>query len=813
MQSFLSDLEYALRTLRQSPGFTVTAVAALAMGIAANTAIFTVVNTVILRPLPFADSDRIVSLGRRGGLTASIPMFTWWEQDNPGLENLAACLPGASMNLNGGDKPELVAATRVSRNYFRLFGANPILGRTATAEEDRPGGPRALVISFGLWQRRFGGDPSILGRTIALGGAPYTVVGVLSPGFTAYPAADVWMPLQADPHSTDQAHVLLVSARLPRGVSLAEANTRLAAIGKQYVEAHPQQLVGNDDQVEVSPLRQQLTGNIRPALLILLGAVGLVLLIACANVANLLLARATARQREIAIRAALGAGRARIVRQLLTESLLLALGGGAIGLALGSWGVRVLLHLTPGDLPRLQEMAAVPALDPRVAGFTLLVTAITGALFGLFPALQISLVDLASALKESSGRVGTGLRQNRTRSLLVGAEVAIAAVLLCGALLLIRSFAAMHAVSLGFEPRNLLTMQVSLGGPGYAKSGVVDRLARRVVERAEQIPGVESAAFASALPLQGRQDMLFSIPGRQPLQGYYFTGDVQWRIVSPRYFDTLRIPLLSGRFLRDQEPGRTVVISQAMARKYWPDANPVGQTIVIGPRLGPDYEAGPTEIVGVAGDVRERLNIDPAPVMYQAPSQVLDAAMALVNRLQPAGVLIRTRPGVAPMSVSPAVQQALLALDQLPASDVRTMDQVSRDSTARQNFNLLLLGLFAAMALLLGAVGIYGVMSYSVEQRTHEIGIRAALGAGRRDTLKLVLLGALRTAIAGVAVGIAASFGLTRLLTSQLFGVKPSDPLTFAVVPAVLIAVALSAAGIPALRATRIDPLTALRHE
>ncbi|HYW44800.1 MAG TPA: ABC transporter permease [Bryobacteraceae bacterium] len=813
MQSFLSDLEYALRTLRQSPGFTVTAVAALAMGIAANTAIFTVVNTVILRPLPFADSDRIVSLGRRGGLTASIPMFTWWEQDNPGLENLAACLPGASMNLNGGDKPELVAATRVSRNYFRLFGANPILGRTATAEEDRPGGPRALVMSFGLWQRRFGGDPSILGRTIALGGAPYTVVGVLSPGFTAYPAADVWMPLQADPHSTDQAHVLLVSARLPRGVSLAEANTRLAAIGKQYVEAHPQQLVGNDDQVEVSPLRQQLTGNIRPALLILLGAVGLVLLIACANVANLLLARATARQREIAIRAALGAGRARIVRQLLTESLLLALGGGAIGLALGSWGVRVLLHLTPGDLPRLQEMAAVPALDPRVAGFTLLVTAITGALFGLFPALQISLVDLASALKESSGRVGTGLRQNRTRSLLVGAEVAIAAVLLCGALLLIRSFAAMHAVSLGFEPRNLLTMQVSLGGPGYAKSGVVDRLARRVVERAEQIPGVESAAFASALPLQGRQDMLFSIPGRQPLQGYYFTGDVQWRIVSPRYFDTLRIPLLSGRFLRDQEPGRTVVISQAMARKYWPDANPVGQTIVIGPRLGPDYEAGPTEIVGVAGDVRERLNIDPAPVMYQAPSQVLDAAMALVNRLQPAGVLIRTRPGVAPMSVSPAVQQALLALDQLPASDVRTMDQVSRDSTARQNFNLLLLGLFAAMALLLGAVGIYGVMSYSVEQRTHEIGIRAALGAGRRDTLKLVLLGALRTAIAGVAVGIAASFGLTRLLTSQLFGVKPSDPLTFAVVPAVLIAVALSAAGIPALRATRIDPLTALRHE
>ena len=813
MESFLNDLRHALRVLRQSPSFTVTAVAALAIGIAANTAIFTVVNTVILRPLPFADSDRIVNIGRTGGGTAAIPMFTYWERNNPGLEDLAAYLPGGSMNLSGGDQPEVVAATRSSRNYFRLFGANPIQGRTFTAEEDQPGGPRVVVMSYGLWQRRFGGDPSILRQTIRLGGAHYSVVGVLSPGFTAYPASDVWMPLQADPNSTDQAHVLQVCARLPRGLGLAQATAQMAVVGKQYVQASSSPIVGNDGQIQVTPLQEQLTGKIRPRLLILLGAVGMVLLIACANVANLLLARAAGRQREMAIRAALGARRGRIVRQLLTESLLLAMAGGVSGLMLGSWGVRALLRLTPGDLPRVQEMASIPALDPRVAGFTVLLAAITGVVFGLFPAMQVSRAELASALKESGGRMGTGLRHNRTRSILVGAEVAIAVVLLCGAALLIRSFAAMHAVSLGFDPHNLLTMEVSLAGPAYVKSGAVDRLGREFVQCVERLPGVESAALASALPLWGQQDMLFSIPGRRPLEGYHFTGDVQWLIVSPHYFAVLRIPLLAGRLLRDQEADRTVVISQTMARKYWPDANPVGQTIVIGPGLGPGYEAGITEIVGVAGDVRWRLDVEPAPIMYQAPSQVLDGAMALVNRLQPGAALIRTRAGVVPMSVSHAVQQALLAADQLPAAKIRTMEQASLDSTARQNFNLLALGLFAVIALLLAAMGIYGVMSCSVEQRTHEIGIRAALGANRRDTLNLVLVQAMRMTVAGLAAGIAASFGLTRLLRAQLFGVKPSDLLTLTAVPLILLVVALAAACIPALRASRVDPLVALRHE
>jgi len=812
MDPLLHDLKHSLRILRQSPGFTITAVTALALGIGANTAIFTVVDTVILHPLPFPDSDRIVILSRPGGGSVSEPAFTYWERNNPGICDLAAYHAGASMNLNGGDRPEPVQAITASRNYFRLFGANPVLGRTFTASEDSPGGARALVLSYGLWQGRFGGDRSILGKTVSLGGAAYAIVGVLSPSFKPYPPADVWIPLQADPDSTNLAGILTVAGRLSGGDTLAAATARMAVIGKRYVETHSQQL-RSDPAVQIVSLQQQITGDIRPALLILLGAVGLVLLIACANVANLLVARATVRQREIAIRAAIGAGRGRIVRQLLSESVLLALGGGSLGLVLGSWGVRALLALMPGDLPRLQEMAAIPALDPRVAGFTFLLAVATGVLFGLVPAFQLSRTELTVALSASGGRTGAGLKQSRTRGVLVATEVAIAVVLLCGAVLLIRSFAAMHSVSLGFDPNHLLTMEISLAGPGYSRSSSVDRLARQFVERAERIPGVESAALASALPLWGRMDMIFDIPGRQRPPGRQAIGDVQWRFVSAHYFDVLRVPLLSGRLFEEREPRRTVVISRTMARRFWPGANPVGQTIFIGPALGPAYQVGTTEIVGVVGDVRERMEFDPSPVMYQAPLQIPDADMALLNAYEPSAILVRTRPGIAPLSVSQAVQDALLAVDKLPATKVRTMEQAGLDSTARQNFNLMLLGLFAAIALSLAAVGIYAVMSYSVEQRTHEIGIRAALGANRRDILSLVLMQALWMTLAGVAAGVAASFGLTRLLSAQLFGVKPSDPLTFAAVPLILLAVALAAACIPALRASRVDPLVALRHE
>jgi len=809
-----ADLRYAVRVLVKAPRFTLAVLAALALGIGANTAVFTVINTVLLHPLPYPDSDRIVSILRQDNDTDSIPMFTYWQQNDPGFDDLAAYDGGSnSVNVSGGDRPELVQALKVSVNYFRLFGANPILGRTFSAEEDRPGGPQALMMSYALWQRRFGGDPSILGKTITLGGAPYSVVGVLAPHFKPYPPTDVWMALKADPASTDQAHIYMVSGRLRRGVTLAQANSRMALIGKRYVQARPEQL-GNDDKLKVSPMRQQITGDVKPTLLILLGAVGLVLLIACANVANLLLARGTDRQKEIAVRAAIGAGRGRIMRQLLTESLLLALAGGILGLGLGSWGVGTLLALTPGDLPRVQEMASFPALDPWVAGFSVLLAAITGVIFGLFPALQLSRIDLASSLKESGGRAGTGLKHNRTLNVLVAAEMAIAVVLLCGAVLLIRSFAALHRVDPGFDPHDLLTLNISLDGEEYASARFVDRLAQQLTERLERIPGVQAAALTNGLPFERAMDMIFDIPGRPPLRGYKFTGDVLWVFVSPHYFDTLQIPLRSGRLFRRQEPAHTVVINEALARKFWPGQNPVGQSILIGAGLGPKLEQGPTEVVGIVGDVRPGLDATPYPIMYQVLSQIPDEAIKLVNAQMPAGVIVRTKAGVAPLSVSREVQKALLTGDtELPATNVQTMEQVMLDSTSRQNFNLLLLGVFAGIALLLAAVGIYGVMSYSVEQRTHEIGIRAALGASPLDTLKLVLGQAVRLALGGVAAGVAAAFGLTRLMSSQLFAVKPADPLTLITVPLILLLLAVAAAYVPALRASRVDPLAALRHE
>jgi predicted permease len=814
---FVADTRYGLRQLRRSPGFTAVAVLTLALGIGATTAIFTVVNTVLLHPLPYPDSGRIVNIGcsdEFGRYSDNLPMVTFWLENNPGFEDLAAYRESAtSVNLSGGDRPELVQGLKVSRNYFRLFGANPILGRTFSTAEDQPGGPNALLMSFGLWQRRFGADPSIVGKAITLGGASYTVIGVLSPHFKPYPSAEAWIPLQADPSSTDQGHILTVAGRLPRSTTLAQANSWMKVLGKRYVEAHPEQL-GGDERVGAVPMRLRLTGDVRPGLLILLGAVGLVLLLACANVANLLLARSLGRQREITVRAAIGAGRARIIRQLLTESLPLALAGGVLGLTFGSWGLRALLALAPTGLPRIQEMARVPALDAWVAGFSVVLSVVTGVLFGLLPAFQLSRVDLVSSLKELSARSGAGLRQGQTRAALVATEMAIAVVLLCGAMLLMRSFLALHSVQPGFDPRNLLTMKVALAGPEEVNAAAVDRLAYQTAQRVARIPGVDKAAVASSLPTQAIVDMLFDIPGRPALEGFKFTGDVLWCAVSWSYFDTLRIPLRSGRLFREQEPPHTVIINEAMARKFWPKQNPVGQSMVIGAGLGPQLDQGSTEIVGVVGDVHHRLNVEPPPTMYQVWSNVPDGGIRLMSQLYPASIAVRTKPGVAPMSVSEAVKQALLARDtQLPASKVETMEQVMLESTGQDNFDLLLLSIFAASALLLAAVGIFGVTSYSVQQRTHEIGIRAALGAQKRDVLTLVVGQGMVAALAGVGAGLIGALALTRFLSSMLFGVKPTDPLTFFVVALILIAVALLAAYIPARRATTVDPVVALRYE
>lgn len=811
MQTLVKDFRYGLRLLAKSPAFSAVAVLTLALGIGANTAIFTVIDAVLLHPLPYPGAGRIVHVTRRLDGTISVPLFDYWQLNSTGLEDLTAIQAMGSNLSDGRATPELIEGMKVSRDYFELFGASLVLGRTFSAQEDEPGGAGVAVISYGLWQTRYGGNPTILGKAVMIGGTPYTIIGVLSPGFRSYPSADVWMPLQADPNSTNQAHILTVAARLPPNMTLARANATMGAIGKRYVKTHPLTL-GGDDDLHVVPMQQALTGEVRAALLTLWGTVVLVLLMACANVASLLLAKAAARQKEIAVRSALGAPRGRMVRQLLTESLILAVAGAFFGLVIGAWGVRALLALEPSALPRTQDIASVPALDPNVAAFAILLAFATAILFGLLPAMRLSRVEPVKAFNETGGRASFGVKQRRAHSAFVTAQLAIAVVLLCGATLLMRSFVAMHSVTLGFDPHNVLTTEVSLAGTEYSKSVNVDRLGRQVVSHVEDIPGVDSAVLASALPLRGHQDMIFDIADRPGAGTRKFLGDVQWRIVSPEYFRVLRIPLLSGRLLTEQEPGRTAVISETMARKYWPRSSPVGQAFVIGPGLG-SLSEGRVEIVGVVGDVREALDRGPLGVIYQTPVQIPDAAMALVNGLSLYAVIIRTKQGFAPMSVGRMVENDLETREGLAATKLRTMEQVGIDSTARQNFAVVLFSVFAGIALLLAVVGIYGVVSYLVGQRTREIGIRMALGAQPGSILRNVLGQGGKMALAGVAVGFGASFGLTRFLSSMLFGVKAIDPLSFVIVLAVLLGIALLACWIPARRATRIDPMVALRHE
>jgi putative ABC transport system permease protein len=816
MDDFWQDLRYAFRVLIANPAFTVTAVAALALGIGANTAIFTVVDAVLLKPLSYPDPDRMVQLmntGPDGQWAAASPTkFNNWRAQTSVLQDVTAYdFGGPGFNLTGA-VPEQIHGIHASEAYFRLFGAPVMLGRTFTPQEDSPNGGHVVVISYGLWQRKFGGNPKIVGTALSLGNEPYTILGVLGQSFQSDPVSDIWLPFQIDPNSTNQGHYFLAAARLKPGVTLAQANAQLKLAYDEFRRRWT--LADPKAGFAVQPLRDSIVGDARSSLLILLGAVGFVLLIACANVANLLLVRATGRKREFAIRAAMGAGRARIIRQLLTESIVLSLTGGILGLILGYAGVRALLAVSPADLPRIGENGALVGLDWRVLLFTLAVALLTGILFGLFPAIGASRPDLNTTLKESSNRSGTGFRQSKMRSLLVISEVSLALVLLIGAALLIRTFIALRHVNPGFDPHDVLTMEMSLTGDRFQKTTAVAQLVFNARQRLNAIPGVEASASTCCLPLEGGFGLPFDIVGR-PHGKDPNTGGAGWMNTSPGYFATFRIPI-RGRDFTDQDTAAAplvVIINESMAKKWWPKQDPIGQQIVIGKGVGPQFDEPARQIIGVAGDIRDGgLNRDPQPQMIIPQAQVKDDITALNAGIGPVVWLVRTHGD--PHQYSSAITEQLRqASGGFPVARVRPMTQVVANSTAREDFNMLLLTTFGASALILAAIGIYGLMAYSVQQRTQEMGIRMALGADRSRIRSLVVWHGMRLAIVGVVIGIGAAFGLTRFIASFLFGVKTWDPFVFVTVPVVLSLVALLAVWMPATRASRLDPQQALRIE
>ncbi|MBV9156449.1 MAG: ABC transporter permease [Acidobacteriaceae bacterium] len=823
MESLLADVRQSWRMIRKNRAFTGIAVAALALGIGANTGIFSVIDKVLLKPLPFPEPDRLMKIGRKYpqgvGYSNSIPKYMVWRHNNVFSNMTIYDFSGPGMNLTSADRPEQIKGIHVSGDYFKVFGVGPAIGRTFTASEDSPNGPKVALISDNLWHSHFGADPNILQRSISLNGDSYSVLGVLPARFTPDPPADVWIPLQADPSSTNQGHYLMVAARLKPGVSIEQARAEMKLRGEEFRRLYPNWM-DKAESVAVVPMLEATVGDVKTALFVLLAAVAFVLLIACANVANLLLARAATREKELAIRAALGASRRRVVQQLLTESVILAGLGGVLGFLLGMWGVRTLLLFVPGNIPRLTDLdhaqTVFSVLDWRMAGFTLAVSFLTGIIFGLFPALQISNPDVAGTLKEGSGRSTTGRTQNRVRKLLVAGEMALAVVLLASAALMIRTFVGLSTVRPGIDPHHVLTLQTSLAGGNYSTTQRVDTFAVQVIRRVESLPGVEAAAVTLVLPTDSEIDIPFNIAGKPPKAGQQFNGDEQWRFVSPHYFAVFKIPLLRGRLLNERDvnnSAKVVLINQAMAKKYWPKDDPIGQVITIGKGLGPQFNDAPREIVGIVGDVRETGLADTnVGVMYIPQSQVPDTLTQLANSVIPLSWCFRS--AMNPNSLRPAIQREFQAVDgQMPISKVRTMEQVMADNVSRQNFNMLLLSIFAGIALVLAAIGLYGLMSYSVEQQTQELGIRMALGAGKPEVLKLVLKQGMTPACIGVVAGLAIAYGLTRLLAGLLYGVKASAPLTFAVVAFGLTAVALLATYVPALRAVKVDPVVALRQE
>jgi len=819
MFTLLADIRHAIRMFAKNPGFTLAVIAALALGIGADTAIFSVVNAVLLKPLTYPEPDRIVQIlltfhGDHGNPGAAATEFHAWQEQTNVFQDVAAYdFSSKGLNLTGGI-PEQIKGVHVSEAFFRLFGARMLLGRTFTPQEDLPHGGNMVVLSYGFWMRKFGGDPHIVGKTISLSNEPYTVLGVAARDFATEPTADVWLPFQFPPNTDDQAHYFVAAARLKPGVTLAQAKSQLNLAYAQFKRKYP--LADPDGGFSAEPLKDAVIGDARKSLLVLIGAVSFVLLIACANVANLLMVRAAGRRRELAIRAAMGAQRSRIVRQLLTESVLLALMGGAVGLGLGFAGVRWLLTIRPGDIPRIGENGAGVTVDWRVALFTIGISVLTGILFGLIPAFGASRPDLARAMNESGSRSGFGLKQSKARSALIVTEVGLALVLLVGAALLIRTFIALRMVDPGYDTHHVLTMEMTLTGDRYEKTSGVAQLVRDSRERIAAIPGVRDVAVTNSLPLLGGFGLPFYIVGRPTTNGPN-TGGAEYKNTSPGYFAAFKIPILRGRDFTvndDASAPGVVILTQAMVRRFWKKGeDPLGQQIVIGKGVGPEFTEPARTIIGIVGDVRDGgLNRDPGPLMIVPLAQMTDGLTALNSRVAPLTWVMRTRGE--PLQLAGAVAEQLRkASDGFPVAHIRSMDEVVALSTAREDFNMLLLTIFGVAALVLAAIGIYGLMAYSVTQRVQEIGIRMALGADRQAIRRMVVWQGMRLALAGVVLGVGAAFGLTRLIASSLYGVKSWDPTAFIIVPVVLALVALLATWIPAVRASRLDPMKALRIE
>ena len=814
------DLRFAVRALAKTPGFTAIAILVIAVGIGVNTAVFSVINTVLLKPLTYPDPQSLMQLentGPRGSFPmANIPKFSIWHRQSSVFAQVAAYdAGGAGLNLTGGDHPEQVQGIHVSADYFALFGAPLAAGRTFSASEDSPNGGHVVVLNYGLWKNHFGGNPNIVGSNVQLDGQSYLIVGVIGRGFVTDTPADLWVPFQFDLNSQDMAHYFTVAARLKPGITGTQANAQLRLAADQYRRAFGSNALPPEDGFGVVSLQESMIGDTRMPLLVLLGAVGLVLLIACANVANLLLARASSRKRELATRAALGAGRGQIIRQLLTESLALSLTGGVLGLILGFVGVRLLLAINPGDIPRLGEQGSAVTLDLNVLLFTLGVSVLTGILFGLVPAIAASRPNLAATLNENGSRSGMSIRSGKLRSVLVVSEMALALVLVIGAALLIRTFVKLEAVNPGFETHNVVTMAMSVSGDRFQTTGPVAQVVRDGRDRLMAIPGVVDVGATNCLPLEGGFGMGFDILGR-PRGDASSSGGAGFYSVSWSYFNAFRIPLLRGRSFTERDNGAApgvVMMNQAMARRFWPNSDPLRDRIQIGAGAGPAFAEGPRQVIGIVGDTHDQgLDRDPFPIMFIPIAQMPDAETALNSRVAPLWWIVRST--VDPHTLVHPISAALRdASGGLPVAHVRTVDELEVRNTSRQRFNMLLLTVFGGAGLLMAAIGVYGVMSYSVQQRTQELGIRMALGAQASDLRGMVIGQGMTLTLIGVVIGIGGAFWLTRFLASFLFGVKAWDPFVFIATPLLLTVVSLIAIWIPAKRATRVDPMAALRFE